>query len=196
MMDDLEIRMFPVDEATLVKYHQVPSSLEVRTKFEVEVLDSAFGGMTLREKPVETPYVKNYEDNPNPISWYQDFHTNNWVLFLATQGKLIAGGLTIACQTPELRILNGRDDLACVWDLRVRPEYKHQGIGSVLFKNAVAWSKNNGFKQLCVETQNVNVPACRFYLKQGCTLGGINRYAYYGEPALAGEVQLIWYLDL
>ena len=31
--------------------------------------------------------------------------------------------------------------------------------------------------------------ACRFYQEMGCTLGGIDRFAY---PRLPGEVQLLW----
>jgi len=44
-----------------------------------------------------------------------------------------------------------------------------------------------------VETQNVNVPACRFYVSQGCYLGAIRRFAY---AELPDEVQLLWYRDL
>ena len=47
-----------------------------------------------------------------------------------------------------------------------------------------------------IETQNINVNACRFYAKQGCKLGGINRYGYGDHPQVKHEVMLIWYLDL
>jgi hypothetical protein len=43
------------------------------------------------------------------------------------------------------------------------------------------------------ETQNINVAACRFYAKQGCTLSAINRFAYRDCPE---EVQLIWRKEL
>jgi hypothetical protein len=43
------------------------------------------------------------------------------------------------------------------------------------------------------ETQNNNVSACRFYAKQGCVLGGINRYAYPDHP---DEAQLLWYKEI
>jgi len=46
---------------------------------------------------------------------------------------------------------------------------------------------------LKVETQNINVPACRFYEKQGCHLSSINRNAYKAFPE---EVELIWSLAL
>ena len=50
--------------------------------------------------------------------------------------------------------------------------------------------------QLKAETQNVNVAACRFYAAMGCRLGAIHRFAYAGQPHVAGEVMLLWYLDL
>ena len=50
--------------------------------------------------------------------------------------------------------------------------------------------------QVKIETQNVNVPACRFYSKQGCHLGEYNRYAYVGRPEVAREVMLVWYLNI
>ena len=44
-----------------------------------------------------------------------------------------------------------------------------------------------------VETNNVNVGACRFYTKHGCELSSISRLAYAG---IRNEVQLIWRFDL
>ena len=46
------------------------------------------------------------------------------------------------------------------------------------------------------ETTNINVPACRFYIKHGCKLGEVHRFKYIHEPERAHEVALIWYLDL
>ena len=64
-----------------------------------------------------------------------------------------------------------------------------RGVGARLFAAAEAWAMARGVRTLKVETQNVNVGACRFYARQGCTLGEINRFAY---PQLPDEVQLIW----
>jgi hypothetical protein len=44
-----------------------------------------------------------------------------------------------------------------------------------------------------IETQNINVPACRFYAKHGFILGAVNRFAY---PELPDEVELIWCKEL
>jgi ribosomal protein S18 acetylase RimI-like enzyme len=160
-----------------------------------KVIDDGFKGMTFREEKIARPYVKNYDENEKPFRWL-NFNTSNWVMFVIQSGERPVGGLTMVCKTPEIRMLNGRDDLADVWDIRVHPDYKRRSIGTKLFTRAIEWSRDKGYKQLCVETQNVNVPACRFYRKQGCVLGGINRYAYYDNAALKDEAQLIWFMDL
>ena len=90
-------------------------------------------------------------------------------------------------------MLEGREDLACLWDLRVHPDYRGKGVGHLLFSQAVEWARQKHCLRLKVETQNINVPACRFYARHGCELRGINRYAY-GEAL--DETQLLWYLDL
>jgi ribosomal protein S18 acetylase RimI-like enzyme len=92
-------------------------------------------------------------------------------------------------------MLRGREDISVLWDIRVHPGHRRSGIGTALFIEAVKWSKERNCKYLEVETQNVNVPACRFYVRQGCWLGDIVRFAY-SEPQVAHEVMFIWYLDL
>ena len=47
----------------------------------------------------------------------------------------------------------------------------------------------HGCRDLKVETQNINVAACRFYAARGCRLREVNADAY---PGLPGEVQFIW----
>jgi len=80
-----------------------------------------------------------------------------------------------------------------LWDLRVVPEARGRGVGSALFAAAEGWAATRGCRWLKVETQNVNVPACQFYARVGCGLGGISRFAY---PDLPDEVRLLWYKSL
>ena len=102
----------------------------------------------------------------------------------------------MAFDTPGERMLLDRKDLGVLWDIRVRPEYRHLGIGTRLFGHATEWLRDRGGTVMKVETQNVNVPACRFYAKQGCLLGEVNRYAYAGHPRVCHETLLVWYLDV
>ena len=90
-------------------------------------------------------------------------------------------------------MLQKRDDLAILWDIRIIEEYKYQGIGKKLFNIAKEWCKNNGFIELRIECQNNNYNAVNFYHKQGATLFSIKEFAY---PNYPDEVQLIWHLKL
>ena len=90
-------------------------------------------------------------------------------------------------------MLEGRTDLAVLWDIRVQPEFRRHGIGSALFQASEQWALKKNCSQLKVETQNINVPACRFYAREGCILGAIHRFAYKDFP---NEVQLLWYKQL
>ncbi len=90
-------------------------------------------------------------------------------------------------------MLDGRSDLAVLWDIRVHPEARSSGTGSLLFQAVEAWARDRRCRTLKIETQNTNVPACRFYRRMGCTLGAIDRFAYADLP---DEVQLIWFKEL
>jgi ribosomal protein S18 acetylase RimI-like enzyme len=80
-----------------------------------------------------------------------------------------------------------------LWDIRVSPDVRGKGIGSRLARRCEAWAISRGCRQLKVETQNINVRACRFYQRQGFDLRVVNRLAY---PELPGEIQLLWYKEL
>ena len=67
--------------------------------------------------------------------------------------------------------------------VKVKPEGKRA-------MTAAEWAQGRGCAWLKIETQNVNVAACRFYRKMGCTLGAVDRFAY---PELPGEVRLLWW---
>jgi len=86
-------------------------------------------------------------------------------------------------------MLGGRDD-AALRDIRVAPEQRRAGAASALFRAVERWASARGGGWLKIETQNVNLAACRFYQKIGCTLGGIDRFAH---PGLRGEVRLLWW---
>ncbi|HEY9840114.1 MAG: GNAT family N-acetyltransferase [Candidatus Sericytochromatia bacterium] len=184
--------------AWLADYGQISIGFTVESVLEVVELDGGLGGLGLREHRVEQPWFKDYDapDDNRPQDWSKRFDIRNWGLLSAQisggQGPHL-GGAVIAHATPGLDMLEGRDDLAVLWDIRVAPEARGQKVGSALFTAAEAWALERGCRWLKVETQTVNVPACRFYQRQGCVLGVIHRFAY---PDLPEEVQVLWYKQL
>ncbi|MFL5606789.1 MAG: GNAT family N-acetyltransferase [Gemmatimonadaceae bacterium] len=161
----------------------------------VDVDSDGSTGFHLSERPVHRPYVKRYDDEPDehPTAWARRFDVSRWGFLAAYRNGERVGGAVVARDTDAVRLLDGRRDLALLWDIRVATHARGHGIGAALFRAAEEWSIPHGSSTLAVETQNVNVPACRFYAAQGCTLGAINRFAY---PALPNEVQLLWYKRL
>jgi ribosomal protein S18 acetylase RimI-like enzyme len=99
----------------------------------------------------------------------------------------------LAFGTEGLDMLEGRTDMTVLWDIRVDPDLRRSGLGCSLFLAAEAWARSRGCRRLKLETQNINVPACRFYAGQGFVLGSIRRFAYAEFP---DEIQLLWYKDL
>lgn len=179
----------------LDEHARVSIAFEVSCVFDVSARKGGLGGLQLQERPEEPPYMKDYDAVPGnrPGDWGQRFDLANWGLLSAWEDGVRTGGAVIAFGTPDLQMLEGRGDLALLWDLRVAPELRGEGIGALLFAAVVEWADARGCRQLKVETQNINVPACRFYARQGCTLGVIHRFAYSQQPS---EVQLLWYKDL
>lgn len=176
-------------------YDAIPSHFEVRTVFQVVALEGGLGGLRLVEQPVE-PYIKTY-DNDGPTAWAQEFDLQTWGIFVAFEDAKPVGGAAVALNAQVYPLDHfQRKDLAVLWDIRVHPDARKRGIGARLFRHAADWSRGKGYGQLGLETQSVNVPACRFYAKQGCTLGAIHRYGYAGVPDVAHEAMLLWYFDL
>lgn len=189
----LEIR----DEtpAALAEYAQVSIAFEVRERLAVVAHEAGLGGLRLVAERVAPTYVKDYDADPNhhPTAWPNRFDLSRWGILAAWAVRERVGGAVVAWGTPGVDMLEGRADLAVLWDLRVAPAWRGRGVGAALFRAAAAWSCARGARWLKVETQNVNATACRFYARQGCTLGAMHRFAY---PGLPDEAQLLWYKEL
>ena len=179
----------------LPEYARVPIVFTVDRVLDVTNCDGDPGRFLLSERRLDVPYEKDYDAiaGEGPLQWARRFDLSKWALFTARSTAGIVGGAAVACDTAGLAMLEGRRDLAVLWDIRVAPNARRQGLGSALFERVEAWARLHGCRQLKIETQNTNVQACRFYERQGCQLRAIQRGAY---PQLAEEIQLLWYKDL
>ena len=186
-----------VDRTYFPQYDLIPMRVNVTSYYRIEKINRGLGGFQLIETPVE-PYIKDFciGDDESVARWAKRWDISNWAFFMAFDGEQPVGGAVVASRTEGVNALSGRDDLAELWDIRVDDEYKHQGIGQALFDMAVKWSREQGLVQMKIQCQNNNVPAVRFYHKQGAVLSAIDEYAYYNRPELRHETRLLWYLNL
>ncbi len=189
------MRIVTIKPGELERYREIPISYTVSSVFEVIPADRGLGGIILLEKVLEEAYVKDYDEMGDPSNWLEDFHVSNWLFLLAMDGNTPVGGATVAYDTPGVNMLAGRTDMAVLWDIRVHPEHRGRGVGTRLFRRAASWASAKGCIWLKIETQNINVPACKFYAGMGCILGEINAHAY-KDHELVHETMLVWYLGL
>ncbi|HSW57798.1 MAG TPA: GNAT family N-acetyltransferase [Dehalococcoidales bacterium] len=192
----MSIEIFPVSRKILVEYEKIPISFTVDSKYEIKIVDSGLGGFIWQKIRVSPPYVKDYDAEEKPSDWLKIFKMDNWRVFFWIENKEVRGGAVVVANYPEVHLLDGRADLALLWDIRVKPEYRSGGAGTRLFQYAAIWAKQHGCTQLKIETQNTNVPACEFYVHQGCELGEINFHKYINSKFSRDDIMLCFYLDL
>jgi GNAT superfamily N-acetyltransferase len=190
-VDRSRLRIVEDTVEALSTYAAVPIAFRVESQFRVE---SGPEGALLIEEPV-APYIKDYDAyvSEGPLSWAAQWDLTNWGFLCAVLDGIRVGGAVLAWNTKGVDLLRGRADLAVLWDLRVHPDHRGEGVGHALFRAAVDWAVRRECRELLIETQNVNVPACRFYARQGCRLATVKPCVYADLPE---EVQLLWSLDL
>jgi GNAT superfamily N-acetyltransferase len=186
----MTIRVMEETADNLPAYAQIPIVFRVESRYHLSLPESGDIGFLLSEERAE-PYNKDYDAiaGEGPLAWYTSWDLANWGFLACYVDDRRAGGAAIAWKTEGLCDLEGRDDVAALWDIRVHPDYRGTGVGFSLFDSAVKWAQARGCRVLKIETQNTNVPACRFNARQGCEMEEINLFAY--TPDL-DEIQIIW----
>jgi GNAT superfamily N-acetyltransferase len=189
----VEVSQEPI--TALAEYARIPIAFEVREVFDVETKGEDSGSFVLTARSLDAPYLKDYDaiEGGAPPEWARRFDLSSWALFAARVEGRRVGGAAVALDASVLNSSEAHRDSAILWDVRVSPEERGRGVGTALFRAAEAWAIARGCRQLLIETQNINVGACKFYARQGCTLAAAHRMAY---PGLPNEIQLLWYKDL
>jgi GNAT superfamily N-acetyltransferase len=176
----------------LLEYAAIPSAFDVTSVLSAR--EGRDGGFILAEHAIDHSYVKDYDAiGERPAEWASRFDTSQWTLFLARVEGRGVGAATGAWGTSDLDMLEGRTDLAVLWDIRVAPAFRGRGLGRALFEAVQVWAVARACRELKVETQNINVAACRFYAALGCQLRIVREDAY---PQCPGEAQFLWYKAL
>ena len=170
----MRIETAGIPSQLLAEYATIPIAFEVTSVLSAQ--RGADRSFILAECRLDTPYIKDYDAfGDRPLDWAAQFDTSQWGLFLARAEGRSLGGATVAVRTPGLDMLEGRTDLAVLWDIRVAPGDRGRGIGRALFEAAEAWALTRDCRELKVETQNVNVSACRFYAPLSVNLESFGR---------------------
>jgi ribosomal protein S18 acetylase RimI-like enzyme len=166
-------------------YCAVPIAYSTRSRLALPQLREG----TLSEVSIE-PRIKDYDLDPEDRvdTLNQRFDTSQWRTFAAVLSGVRVGGVVVATCCPGFELLDGRNDLALIADIRVAPHARGRGVGRELAEAARSWAKAKGCTEMRVETQDINVGACRFYKAMGFELHKIDEHAYPGLD----EAQILW----
>ncbi len=191
MLRQVEIHQCNLSE--LKTYSQISIAFRVESIYRIK--DNGLTGIELCEEKVKNPYIKDYDTakGEGPTRWFKRFDVSDWAIFRVFEDGRAVGGAVVA---PGFLVGDLDKRFSQLFDIRVEPEKRGTGIGTLLLKNVNEYLRRLDVKYLKIETQNTNVPACKFYRQQGCSLGSIERYAYHDYADVEHEVRLLWYLTL
>src|SRR5687768_10925045 len=153
--------------SSLPEYASVPISFEVREFLDPDDLARHPGRRVMTVREAKQPFIKDYD-------WVMTPDLTDWALLAARSDGARVGGAAVAFEE--------RNDLAVLWDLRVAPQARRCGVGTALLRTVEAWAARQSVSWLKVETQNINVPAYRFYLHHGFTLTEVRPGVYADYP--------------
>lgn len=121
----------------------------------------------LREKKLS--YTKTWKTDSNDMNDLNEIIERGHSFGAFEDGKFIGW---IIC---EHRTWNNS---FCIENILISEEFRRNGAGAQLIKNAVLEAKNLNCRIIELETQNTNYPAIQFYRRLGFGITGINTRLY------------------
>lgn len=192
-METIDIIIEDASQGLLEAYADLSIAFSSTSYYRMDIQGSGLEGIRF----VEVPMAKMTKDfdtkNDNPSHLIEKFGVSHWKVISAFDGSQRVGGCILAYDTQGIHMLEGKKDLGLLWDIRVAPDYRGQGIGRQLFEACKALAQDLSCRRLKIESQNNNPKACKFYADQGAHLSSINKHIYKDYP---DEIQMIWSLDL
>lgn len=189
----MSIRQEP--KAALADYSRVSSAFDVDRVMVVAAPEAEGGPFVLSERLLPAPMRKDYDALPGggPASWASRPDLADSMIFAAIADGVRVGGAIAVLRSTDLELLDGRSDLALLWDIRVATNMRRSGVGTALLRAVETSVLTHGTRWLKVETQDINRPACHFYARNGFRLRTVVRDAYENLPH---ESRLLWYKEL
>jgi ribosomal protein S18 acetylase RimI-like enzyme len=185
------VRIVEDDPTNLAEYARIAIGFSVDEVFDEEALAALLRGDRAIATPLGEPYWKDYDAQPDnrPTYWPRRFDLSRWTILVAFADGERVGGAVVIVDDPQIELLRDGDMRGLLWDLRVASPMRGRGVGSALVRGAEETAVRRGARVLQVETQQINVAACRFYARLGFRLEHVTRGAY---AELPDEMQLLW----
>jgi streptothricin acetyltransferase len=171
----MNIILREIDPSNLHDANQCDGSFIVDSKLVLHVENDILRYSVVRVEPYRKQYVFEERDYASYIA-----NPDQTVYFAHVDGHL-AGQIVLKKHWNVYAWIN---------DFAVDVEFRRYGVGRALMQKAVDWAKAKQLPGIMLETQDINVPACRFYERFGFTLRGYDTYLYKGLNPIIDEIAL------
>lgn len=126
--------------------------------------------------------VKDIRFPDDQLDWIEYIDSEDKALFLAYKNNDCIG---------QIRIVQDWNRFCYIENIATKEDFRGQGIGSLLLTKAEDWAKERNLLGISLEAQDDNLGACRFYVKQGFVLGGVDTLKQSYNPQI--DATLYWY---
>jgi ribosomal protein S18 acetylase RimI-like enzyme len=178
-MGDEEVTIKEITRHCLADVNKCDSSFFTNSKIVLSAENDAIDYTVVNIPPYQKYYVKDEVD----YAAYVD-HPDK-TIFLAYIDRQVAGQIIMSRHWNQF---------AYIEDIAVDTRFRRRGIGQILLQQAIRWAREIHLAGVMLETQNINVAACRLYERCGFRLGGFDRCLYQGMNPGTEEIALFWYL--
>ena len=146
-----------------------------------KVLPEFYNGIwSYEEELYETPSEIRFPDDK--LDWSAYIDSNEKVVLLAFHEDACIG---------QIRLVKDWNRFAYIENIAVKKDFRKSGVGHLLLEAAEAWAKEQSLIGLSLEAQNDNLIACRFYVKEGFVLGGVDTLKHSANAEI--DITLYWY---
>ncbi|WP_438434049.1 GNAT family N-acetyltransferase [Gorillibacterium sp. sgz500922] len=172
-----EIVIFPLKDELVEDIHKTNDSFKV------------FGKVVPRFQSGKWSFEETLFDETKEIRFPDD--TLDWSCYINREDKALFLAYKKTNCIGQIRIIKDWNRFCYIENIAVKKEFRGSGIGKLLLTEAEEWAKQRNLIGMSLEAQDDNLGACRFYVKQGFLLGGVDTLKQSYNPNI--ETTLYWY---
>ena len=111
----------------LDRWHQLPTRFTADRRVDLDGVPLDVPCPPVPTRPRGSVLVKDYDAVEHPSRWSRFLDVSRWGVLVVEEDGAWLGGAVVAWHTPGCHMLEGRSDLAVLWDLRVAPTARRRG---------------------------------------------------------------------
>ncbi len=144
--------------------------------YDIEINPNEIFSITLVKKPFNEEVQKGFTGK-----LYEDWLENPSAFSLIDDGQIL-GYLEVDRESWNNRLR--------ITEILILDEFRGKGFGTILINKAKEIAKEEGFREVILETQSCNSKAIDFYIKNGFRVNGIDLSCYTNKDVEKREVRL------